>query len=278
MLGSYMEAPFLKTVTYNPRAEARVGGYPFNLRVVEHLEHGPLSLTCPVTLILGENGAGKSTLIEALACAARLPAIGETSSASDPSLVPSRALAASLRLSWGRKNTRGFFFRAEDYFAFVKRVDSERKEFKLRVDQIDNDESLNEVQRLDARRAFANSYNALSSRYGEQGLDVMSHGESFLALFQSRLVPGGIYLLDEPEAALAPTRCLGLLSLMKHFAESENCQFILATHSPILMAIPGAQRLFVDEEGIREIAYDEIPHVQLFREFLKSPERFLQHL
>ena len=117
---------------------------------------------------------------------------------------------------------------------------------------------------------------ALIERYGED-LDANSHGESFLKLFQARFVPGGLYLLDEPEAPLSPQRQLSLLAMVKEMI-GEGAQFIIATHSPILMAFPDAQILSFDAHPVREIAYDEVEHVALTRRFLNNPQSFLRHL
>ena len=117
---------------------------------------------------------------------------------------------------------------------------------------------------------------ALTSRYGEDA-DARSHGESFLQLFQSRFVPGGLYLLDEPEAPLSPQRQLALLSMLREMA-AQDSQFIIATHSPILMALPGADILSFDHAPVRRIPYEEVEHVTLTRDFLNNPAAFLKHL
>ena len=117
---------------------------------------------------------------------------------------------------------------------------------------------------------------ALAEKYGEDA-DARSHGESFLALFRARFVPGGLYLLDEPEAPLSPQRQLALLSMLKEMTAQE-AQFIIATHSPILMALPGADILSFDTAPVRRVSYEEVEHVTLTRDFLNNPEAFLRHL
>jgi predicted ATPase len=116
----------------------------------------------------------------------------------------------------------------------------------------------------------------MQRRYGD-GLDSYSHGESFLTLFQSRFVPDGLYLLDEPEAALSPMRQLTFLAALKQMV-AENSQFIIATHSPILLAFPDAQILQFADGKIQEVKYNQLEHVQLTKDFLNSPESFLKHL
>jgi predicted ATPase len=117
---------------------------------------------------------------------------------------------------------------------------------------------------------------ALTTRYGEDA-DARSHGESFLNLFQSRFVPGGLYLLDEPEAPLSPQRQLALLSMLKEMT-AQDSQFVIATHSPILMALPGADILSFDHAPPRRLPYEKVEHVSLTRDFLNNPEAFLRHL
>jgi predicted ATPase len=120
------------------------------------------------------------------------------------------------------------------------------------------------------------SLGALESRYGVD-LDANSHGQSFLKLFQSRFVPGGLYLLDEPEAPLSPQSQLGLLAMMTDMV-GQDAQFIVATHSPILMAYPGATILSFDEEPVGRVRYDELESVRLVRDFLAAPDRYLRRL
>jgi predicted ATPase len=127
-----------------------------------------------------------------------------------------------------------------------------------------------------AKGAVLGQRRALVERYGEN-LDANSHGESFLKLFQSRFVAGGLYLLDEPEAPLSPQRQLALMSMMKEMID-QDAQFIIATHSPILMAFPGARILNFDERPVREVNYDDVEHVSLTRAFLNNPQSFLRRL
>jgi len=127
-----------------------------------------------------------------------------------------------------------------------------------------------------ARMAYASELNEIKNRYG-QGLDVHSHGESYLELFQTRFVLGGLYLLDEPEAALSPLRQLGFLSLLKDMAEQE-AQFIIVTHFPILMSYPGAEILSFDHSPLRKVDWDTLEYVTLTRDFLNDRENFLRFI
>jgi predicted ATPase len=249
--------------------------YPFTLPLLRNLHE--LHFDQPVTLLVGENGTGKSTLLEGLACAAEMVVVGSESTRHDPSLAPARELAKYFRLSWSKRTHRGFFLRAEDFFGYARRVNQMRAEMKSDLQEIDQQyEDRSDYARGLARMSTAGGLNALESRYGE-GLDSHSHGESFLELFQARFVPNGLYLLDEPEAPLSPIRQLALIKIMQNMVE-QNGQFILATHSPILMAFPGASILNFDGAEIHPAKFEDLEHVRLMRDFLQNPQAFLRNL
>jgi predicted ATPase len=201
--------------------------------------------------------------------------VGAACLAQDPTLVAQRSLARCLRLSWGGRTRRGFFLRAEDFFGFQKGLHRARVEHQAEVARIDRELSdASEHARNLAKGPHRASLVDMQRRYGEDP-DAASHGEAFLRLFGSRLVPGGLYLLDEPEAALSPQSQLGFLAMVKEALDGGS-QFIVATHAPILMATPGATILSFDETPIRPVAFDEVEPVRLVREFLAAPERYLR--
>lgn len=261
----------LQTIGLKPSAK-RQSGFPFTLPLVQNL--GEIELRSPVVFFVGENGSGKSTLIEAVAAAVNLPAVGAEDIARDKSLSNARALGRQLKLAWQHKTSRGFFLRAEDFFGFAKRLQTMQTELQEIADGFD-DEYSGYALGL-AKGAALGQQQALIERYGEN-LDANSHGESFLKLFQARFVPDGLYLLDEPEAPLSPQRQLALLSMMKEMV-GEGAQFIIATHSPILMAYPEAQIFSFDSHPVGETAYDQVEHVSLTRQFLNNPNSFLRYL
>lgn len=252
--------------------------FPFGVPAVQSIES--IELTAPITFLVGENGSGKSTLIEGLACAVDIPAVGGEPLRSDSTLDSVRPLADYLKLTWTARNRNGFFLRAEDFFGFAKRI--QQLEADLKADEIRIKEEYGTSGRSDYARGLQlgpiyKELSALKRRYGD-GLDSQSHGESFLLLFQNRFVPNGIYLLDEPEAPLSPIRQLGFLSLLKEMVETHKAQFIIATHSPILMAYPGAQILSFDGGQVQEVSWDSLEHVTLTRDFLNDPETFLRYM
>ncbi len=266
--------PHLRRVSWKGSAPPN-GGFPFSVPAIRTLE--ALAVDPAVTLFVGENGSGKSTLLEAIALAARLPAVGAADAAADPSLADQRRLANALRLTWTRRTHRGFFLRAEDFFGFQKRLVRERQDLEARIAEVEATypERSAYAKGL-ARGPAAASLRDMARRYGEQP-DARSHGQAFLNLFQSRFVPGGLYLLDEPEAALSPQSQMGLLAMLLDMV-GRDAQFIIATHSPILLAYPAAAIYSFDRVPLERAAYEDLDHVRLTRDFLRDPAAFLRRL
>jgi predicted ATPase len=249
--------------------------FPFSIPAIRTLT--TLSLDSPVTYFVGENGSGKSTLLEAIAIAARLPTVGSAQPDEDRTLESQRTLARALTLSWRKRTHRGFFLRAEDFFGFAKALAEQRVELLKRLDQLDEEYmDRSAYARGLAQGPVRTSLAQMEARYGID-LDANSHGESFLRLFRSRFVPDGLYLLDEPEAALSPKSQLALLAMIGDMVASGS-QLIVATHSPLLLAYPLARIFSFDTTPIAEESYETLEHVQLTREFLHDPNRYLRHL
>ncbi len=265
----------LKSITVRPWPERENEAFPFYLPILKRLEQ--MTFSAPVTFFVGENGSGKSTLMEAIACAAGSITVGSESVKTDKSLTAVRKFSMQLKMAWQRRTHRGFFLRAEDFFGYARRMSEMRQELQDDLDAVEHEYSGRSKYAADlARVPYARELADLQRRYGE-GLDAFSHGESFMALFQSRFVPNGFYLLDEPEAPLSPIRQLAFLAALKGMTAQQS-QFIIATHSPILMAFPGAQILYFEGDTIRPVRYEELEPVRLTRDFLNDPQAFLQHL
>jgi predicted ATPase len=249
--------------------------FPWSLPLLRHTRE--LGFAPSVTVLVGENGSGKSTLLEAIALAAELPTAGSRDSAADPTLDALRPFADALRLVWTERRRRGLFFRSEDYFGYAQRLAREQAE--LRAGAAASDRAAAHVHDGERRRRAApylGPVAAADARYGGD-LDARSHGESFLAYFQGRLRGAGLYLLDEPEAALSPVRQLALLALLRE-AVGRGAQFVIATHAPILMAYPGATLYELLEEGAVPTRFDELSAVRTLKAFLDDPEAFLRQL
>jgi predicted ATPase len=268
-------APFLHRVESRPEKFDRTR-FPFNLPAFS--QELDLEFRTPVTLFVGENGSGKSTLLEALAIASRAITVGSAEAADDTSLEGVSSLARAMRLSWTRRSHRGFFLRAEDFFGFARRMAGLRQDLEQGLRDVDEVHAgASEYAKDLARSPYLKELGALRASYGGD-LDDRSHGEGFLDLFRARFVPGGLYLLDEPEAPLSPLRQLAFLSMLFEVVREQRAQCIIATHSPILMAFPDATILSFDREPIAPVRYEDLDHVTITRDFLNDPASYLRRL
>ena len=260
----------IRSVAVRPMAREE-RGYPFDLPLIRALP--VLDLSAPVTFLIGENGSGKSTILEAIAASVGSVTIGGAPAATDPTLAPARRLAGCLAVSWSRKTRLGFFMRAEDFITWTRQSGELLGEL----------DGIADAARADGQRDWWRAHSlakgeraALERNLGDD-FDARSHGESFLDLFQRRLRAGGLHLLDEPESPLSPQRQLALLALIRDTV-SRGGQFIIATHSPILLACPGATILQFEDGAITPVSYDDVPNVRLMRDFLRDPAAFLRFL
>jgi predicted ATPase len=221
--------------------------YPFALPALRRLE--TLAFHPKVTFLLGENGSGKSTLLEAIAIAWGLNPEGGSLNFNFATRPSHSLLGDSIRLA-RPPSTPGdsYFLRAESFFNVAT-----------------------EIERLDEGSG------AILDAYGGQSLHEQSHGESFFALFRSRFRDNGLYLMDEPEAALSPTRQIAFLALLHDYVK-HGCQFVIATHSPIILAYPEATIYQLSDSGISPIDYTETEHYLVTRGFLTNPQRTLSEL
>jgi predicted ATPase len=267
----------LAEICWKSRQPPSGAGFPFDVPAIRALT--TLELRAPVTFFVGENGTGKSTLLEVIALAANLPTVGARDLPRDPTLAAQRRLAASLRLRWAHRTSRGFFLRAEDFFGYVQRLAAERSELEQRLAELEDEYRRQDRSQLGltlAQGPVRASLGEMTSRYGVE-LDSNSHGQSFLQLFQARVVPGGLYLLDEPEAALSPQSQLGLLAMLLD-STAGGSQFLIATHAPILLGFEGADILSFDELPPTRVPYESLSHVTLTRDFLNDRTRYLREL
>lgn len=221
--------------------------YPLNIPAFR-CGSGGFEFRKKVSFLVGENGTGKSTILEAIAMNCGFHPWGGSRNNFYNYRKTESSLVNDLVLSWSKKATRGFFLRAETFFGFANHID--------------------DIARDDA---------SILKSYGGKSLHKQSHGESFLSLFQHRFSEG-LFLLDEPEAALSPSRQLALISILDERVIAGRSQFIIATHSPILLSFPDATIYELGDWGIRTTPYKELGHYKLVRDFLNCPERYLRHL
>jgi len=222
-----------------------IKNFPYNLPLFSSPK--TLVFDNPITFIVGENGAGKSTFLESLAKSIGFNAMGGNANHNYGNL-KEKDVGEVLKLTWRIKTQKGFFFRAESFFNFSNYIDN----------MIDEDRSL----------AYA---------YGGKKLQHQSHGESFLSLFNSKF-RNGLFILDEPEAALSPERQMALVSILNDLAKYSNAQFIIATHSPILITTPNSTIYEIENDKFIKKNYEQTKQFQLYKAFINNPERYLNYL
>lgn len=244
--GSLGADTFIERVDLRDDLERDPAGYPFSIPAVRALADG-LVLHPKVTFFVGENGSGKSTILEAIAVAAGFNAEGGTRNFNFETRASHSPLHEHLRVAWSRRPKDGFFFRGESFFTVASEI-----------------EALDKVQ-------------PLMHCYGGRSLHERSHGEAFLALVNNRFGGDALYLLDEPESALSPARLLSLISAIANLVRRDS-QVVIATHSPVLLAYPDAKIYSFGPDGVAETTWAETEHVQLTRDFLNAPGRYLKHL
>ncbi len=233
--------PYIREVSLKRAEVENPEEFPFSIPAVRELHS--LEFSSNVTFLVGENGSGKSTLLEAIAIASGFNAEGGSRNFNFHTRISHSVLHRYLCITKSHKRPRdGFFLRAESFYNAATYIDD------LGV-----------------------------SGYGETSLHEQSHGESFLSLFLNRFGGKSLFILDEPEAALSPNRLLSFLRRM-HDLSMEESQFIIATHSPILLAYPGATIYELSEDGYESVTYQETSHFQLTKSFLNDPDRFLAKL
>ena len=244
-----MNPQYICEIIYDKKLDR--SSYLVDIPAVKHLESSSIRLDRPVTIFIGENGTGKSTLLEAIAVAYGFNPEGGTKNFDFSTNETHSELYRHLTLSRRAYAKDGFFLRAESLYNVA-----------TSIDQMDSEPSFGPP---------------IIESYGGVSLHRQSHGESFLAIVQNRFGGNGLYILDEPEAALSPMRILTLIAEIDRLVKADS-QFIIATHSPMLMAFPNARVLELSSDGIYPVNYRDTEHYQTMRDFLNNPERILHYL
>lgn len=241
---------YIRSLSLNRKIIDSFDEYPFNLPAISNLS--TLDFHPRVTFIVGENGAGKSTILEAIAVACGFNPEGGTKNFNFSSRDTHSELNKYIRLIKGVYYPKdGFFFRAESFYNVASNIDD--------LDRI-----------APSKPSFINLY-------GGKSLHAQSHGESFFSIFVNRFSKNSLFILDEPEAALSPSRQMAMIRRIHQLVQA-NCQFIIATHSPIIMAYPDAKIYEINNSRISEKDYDETEHYQVTRSFFDNPKRIIDIL
>jgi predicted ATPase len=248
--------PLLDKVKLNFHRALDFDQYPFSLEIIKNLSY--ITFPTQVTFFVGENGSGKSTILEAIAYNAGFCLEGGSKNiafktSEEKTYISVQRLAAQMTLAWRVKPKNGYFFRAESFFNVANYIDIMARE-------------------------GGQGPEAAYAPYGGKSLHEQSHGESFLSFFKHRLGTGGFFILDEPEAALSPQRQLSLMVIMHDLCKNQDSQFIIATHSPILLAYPKATIYSCDSGVLKPISYKETDHYQITKHFLDNPDQYVQYL
>lgn len=244
-----MTEQFIKSVDLKRQQISSFDEYPFCLPAIKYIDN--LELHPKVTLFVGENGTGKSTILEAIAVAYGFNPEGGSKNFSFSTAVSHSGLYDYIKLVKGFRRPRdGFFLRAESFFNVASYIDEADKE--------------------------PSSATRIIEAYGGKSLHEQSHGESFFALFQKRFRGNGLYILDEPEAALSPSRQMSLLVRMRDLVDAGS-QFIIATHSPIIMAYPDAC-IYEISDRLNRVPYEETENYQIMRAFVNNTDKMIKEL
>lgn len=240
---------YISEIALKEKPDVNNAVYPYCLPVVRFLDR--IKVQSRVTFFVGENGTGKSTLLEAVAVNFGFNPEGGSRNFNFSTRETHSVLHRDIRVAKGRRPKDGYFLRAESYYNVASNIDA-----------------------MDGEPSFDLP---LIQAYGGKSLHEQSHGESFMSLLQHRFFGNGLYLLDEPEAALSPSRQMTLLAEMDRLVKADS-QFVICTHSPILMAYPGADIYVLSEEGIRLTPYEETEHYMITKQFLNNPKGMLRYL
>ena len=250
----------------------RTHPFPFTTAGVQFTKN--IELSTPITFLIGDNGVGKSTLLETLDYRFQLPHI-DGASYQKNSFEAAKALLPYLDLKWNLERSIGFFFRAEDFGDFINSVDRADTYVYDALRDLEGD--VPEHILTEMRESANFQLHHMRENYGQE-LQAFSHGEAYLHIMHEKINKKGIFLLDEPEAALSPSKQLSLIYYILEHLKHNVSQFIIATHSPMLMALPGATIYEITTDGMQRVALQDTEHYSVTKSFLNNPEAYLRHL
>lgn len=260
--------PYIKSIHLNPN---RTHPYPYNVPAIALAKNIPLSN--PITFLIGDNGCGKSTLLETLAYRLQLPHM-DGYNYNKNCFEAAKKLTPHLEIEWDIERSVGFFFRAEDFGDFLNSVQRTDASLSNEMDYLKENIPSDILQEM--KDNANHQLHRVRKNYGQE-LDAFSHGEAYLHIMKQQVNQRGIYILDEPEAALSPSKQLAFMYFIQNHLQHHNSQFIIASHSPMLMAYPGATIFEITDTSMKETPLEETDHYAVTKSFLNNPEAYLRH-
>lgn len=261
--------PYINSLSFNT---TKTHPFPYDVPAIKYGKD--IDLSNEINFIIGDNGTGKSTLIESIAFRLQLPHMdgsGYRKKAFDAAVT----LAPYLELKFDIDRLVGFFFRAEDFGDYMNSIDRRDVSLHAQLESLEGEVPDRIIQEMKDNANY--QIHHMRKNYGQE-LNSFSHGEAYMQIIQEKIVQRGIYILDEPEAALSPAKQLALIYHIKEHLQVHQSQFIIATHSPILMAIPNTNLYEITDSGMKKTAVEDTDHFMITKNFLNNPDMYLRHL
>ncbi|TXD51053.1 MULTISPECIES: AAA family ATPase [unclassified Polaribacter] len=260
---SYLSSIHINTQRKHP--------YPYDVPAIKFAKN--IDVSNQITFIIGENGTGKSTLLESLACRLQLPhmdGFGYDKKCFDAA----KKILPHLELNWNMERSVGFFFRAEDFGDYLNSVHRNDINLYNQIGDLGDDVPNHILQQM--KDSANEQLHRVRKNYGQE-LDTFSHGEAYMHIMNAQVNRRGIYILDEPEASLSPAKQLAFIYFIQNHLQNFNSQFIIATHSPMLMAYPTATIYEVTNDEMKKTALEDTDHYMITKSFLNNPDAYLRH-
>tara|TARA_R110002096_G_scaffold408655_1_gene607858 strand:- start:407 stop:1198 length:792 start_codon:yes stop_codon:yes gene_type:complete len=249
----------------------RIHPYPYDVPAIKYAKH--IDLSNQITFLIGENGSGKSTLLESLACRLQLrhmDGVGYGKKCFDAA----KKLLPYLELEWSIERSIGFFFRAEDFGDYLNSIHRADVDLHNQMNYLDDEVPDHIIQHMKDSANY--QLHQVRKDYGQE-LDSFSHGEAYMHIMNEMVNQRGIYLLDEPEASLSPAKQLAFIYFLQNHLQNFNSQFIIATHSPMLMAYPDATIYEIANNEMKKTPLEDTDHYSITKSFLNNPKSYLRY-
>lgn len=261
--------PYINSLSFNT---TKKNPFPYDVPGIKYAKN--IDLSNEINFFIGDNGTGKSTLIESIAFRLQLPHM-DGSGYTKKAFSAAVTLAPYLELTFDIDRPVGFFFRAEDFGDYMNSIDRSDAVLHSQMKSLEGEVPERVLQEMKDNANY--QIHHMRKNFGQE-LGSFSHGEAYMQIIQEKIKSRGIYILDEPEAALSPAKQLALIYHIKEHLQVHQSQFIIATHSPILMAIPNTNLYEITDDGMKKTAVEDTDHFTITKNFLNNPEMYLRHL